>query len=264
MELSASYAHGLTDHDSVFVYAGLPGEPAFGPPAFMHRLSVMDSPEAPISHHWLDSTHIVFGVVTAGYVRDAWKVEMSRFRGREPDQFRYNIETGPLDSTSARLSWNPTGNLSLQGSWADVTSPEQLQPDENQRKWSASAIYTRPVGVAGWWSTTVAWGRHSAESAWLDAYAIETAFKPDRRWTVFIRGERADNNELVPVGGGHGPTYTVGKASVGVIRDFPVADHVMVGIGALYAFNFVPGALAPLYGGDTPTGTMVFVRLKVE
>ena len=33
---------------------------AFGPPAFMHRMSSMDSPEAPISHHWLDSTHISF------------------------------------------------------------------------------------------------------------------------------------------------------------------------------------------------------------
>ncbi|HSK38189.1 MAG TPA: hypothetical protein VK943_00330, partial [Arenibaculum sp.] len=75
MELSASYSHRLSETDSVFLYAGLPGEPAFGPPAFMHRLSILDSPEAPISHHWLDSTHIVFGVLTAGYVHDNWKLE---------------------------------------------------------------------------------------------------------------------------------------------------------------------------------------------
>lgn len=264
MELSASYSHAVGAHDSAFLYAGLPGEAAFGPPAFMHRLSVMDSPEAPISHHWLDSTHIVFGVVTAGYVHEALKLELSRFRGREPDPFRYNIEAGPLDSTAARLSWNPTPRLSLQVSWADVTSPEQLQPGENQRKWSASGIYTRPLGDAGWWSTTVAWGRHSAEGAWLDAYALETAFKPDRLWTVFIRGERVDNSELLPAGGPHGPAYAVGKASLGLVRDVPVADHVLLGIGALYAVNFVPGALAPLYGGDTPTGAMLYLRLKVE
>src|SRR5438128_839013 len=59
MELSASYSHRLASDSSVFLYAGWPGEPAFGPPAFMHRLSAMDSPEAPITHHWLDSTHIV-------------------------------------------------------------------------------------------------------------------------------------------------------------------------------------------------------------
>ncbi|MGZ8364677.1 MAG: hypothetical protein ACXW3D_11375, partial [Caulobacteraceae bacterium] len=93
MELSATYAHQITERDSVFVYAGLPGEPAFGPPAFMHRLSIMDSPEAPISHHWLDSTHITFGVVTAGFVHDTWKIEASAFKGREPDEHRYDIET---------------------------------------------------------------------------------------------------------------------------------------------------------------------------
>ena len=116
MELSATYSHALSTAQSVFLYAGLPGEPAFGPPAFMHRQSILESPEAPISHHWLDSTHITYGVATAGYVRDAWKAEASRFHGREPDQFRYNIETGALDSTSARLSWNPTREWSLQAS----------------------------------------------------------------------------------------------------------------------------------------------------
>src|SRR5512141_2581211 len=102
MELSASYSRKLSLDDSVFVYAGLPGEPAFGPPAFMHRLSVMDSPEAPISHHWLDSTHISFGVVTAGFTHDVWKIEASAYNGREPDQHRYDIETGSLDSSAVR------------------------------------------------------------------------------------------------------------------------------------------------------------------
>ena len=128
MELSASYAHRLDANNSVFVYGGLPGEPAFGPPAFMHRMAAMDSPEAPLTHHWFDSTHITFGVVTAGWVHKDWKIEASQFRGREPDEERYDIETGDLDSTSVRLSWNPTENLSLQTSWADIESPEALHP----------------------------------------------------------------------------------------------------------------------------------------
>lgn len=134
MELSASLSAPLSERDSVFAYVGLPGEPAFGPPAFMHRASIMDSPEAPISHHWLDSTHITFGVLTAGYVRDNWKIEASRFRGREPDEHRFDIETGDLDSTAIRLSWNATDAWALQASWADVKSPEQLAPDEDQAK----------------------------------------------------------------------------------------------------------------------------------
>ena len=140
MELSASYSHPIGEGSSAFLYAGLPGEPAFGPPAFMHRLSIMDSPEAPISHHWLDSTHVSFGVVTAGLVVDGFKLEASRFNGREPDQHRWDIETGPLDSTSLRLSWNPTPNLALQASWAHLASPEQLAPGENRSEEQTSEL----------------------------------------------------------------------------------------------------------------------------
>ena len=263
MELSASYSRRLSERDSVFVYGGLPGEPAFGPPAFMHRMSIMDSPEAPITHHWLDSTHITFGVLTAGVVHDGWKLEASRFHGREPDEHRYDIETGALDSTAVRLSWNPTENWSLQTSWADVKSPEQLDPDENQTKWSASAIYTVPFGDAGWWSTTAAWGRRSSGHDDLDAWALESAVKPNAAWTVFARAERAENNELTSVGGHHGPAYAVAKASIGAVRDWRVSEHLSFGVGGLYAFNFVPNGLEADYGGD-PKGGMAFVRLKLN
>jgi hypothetical protein len=263
MELSASYSYALSDRDSVFVYAGLPGEPAFGPPAFMHRLSILDSPEAPITHHWLDSTHIVFGVVTAGFVHDNWKVEVSRFKGREPDEHRYDIESPKLDSTAARISWNPTENLSLQGSWARAKDVEQLEPGEDQTKWSASAIYTVPIGDGGWWSTTAAWGRRSSGHEDLDAWALESAVKPNRAWTVFGRAERTENNELTFAGGHHGPTYDVGKVSFGAVHDWRVAEHVSFGLGGLYAWNWVPRALEPSYGGD-PNGGMAFIRLKIE
>lgn len=262
MELSASYSLRLGDRSSLFVYAGLPGEPAFGPPPFMHRMSTMDSPEAPITHHWLDSTHISFGVVTAGFVHDRFKVEASRFNGREPDEDRYDIETGPLDSTALRLSWNPTDELSLQASWARLIEPEQLEPGENSTRWSASAIYTRRLGNDGWWSTTLAWGRRSAEHDRLDAFALESAAGVGP-WTLFGRAEHVETNELVQAGGHHGPTFDVAKLSLGGIRDFRVASNVRVGIGALYSFNFVPAPLEALYAGD-PSGAMLFVRLRID
>ena len=137
----------------------------------MHRMSIMDSPEAPISHHWLDSTHITFGVVTAGLVVGDVKIEGSRFNGREPDEHRYDIETGPLDSTAVRLSWNPTRNLSLQASWAHLVEPRAARAGrEFSTRWSASAIYTRRSAASGWWSTTLAWGRRSGEHEQFDAF----------------------------------------------------------------------------------------------
>jgi len=258
MELSASYSRPIAADTHLFLYAGLPGEPAFGPPAFMHRMSIMDSPEAPITHHWLDSTHITFGVVTAGLVLANMKLEGSRFNGREPDHRRWDIETGPLDSTALRFSWNPTRNLSLQASWAHLVAPEQLEPDENSTRFSASAIYTRRFGRANWWSATIAWGNRDG----AEALALEAAAGL-RLWTLYGRAEFAQNDELTFAGGHHGPRHDVAKVSLGAIRDFRMGPNVRLGLGAQYAMNFVPAPLEALYAGD-PDGAMVFVRLKID
>jgi hypothetical protein len=260
MELSASYAKRLSDKDTLFVYGGLPGEPAFGPPAFMHRPAAIMSPEAPITHHWLDSTHITYGVVTIGWAHDTFKIEASRFRGRESDQDRFDIETGKLDSTAVRVSWNPTANWALQASWADQISPEQLEPDEDSTKWSASALYTRRWSGLGEVSFTGAFARKDGhDGAVLDVWLGEASLAPNARWTLFARAEAVETDELGPH---HGPVEDVAKASIGFVRDFALTPSVKIGLGALASYNWVSDALAPLYDGDQP-GAMAFVRFKV-
>jgi len=259
MELSSSISQNIGSKSSIFVYAGVPGEPAFGPPAFMHREAIMDSPEAPISHHWLDSTHISFGVVTAGLVLDRVKIEASRFNGREPDQHRWNIEIGALDSTAVRVSWNPTDNLSLQGSWGHFTDPEQLEPGVDQKRWSASALYAGNIAPGWKFAGTLAWGRKVVEHQKDDAYVAEASLK-HRGWTLFGRGEVTQNRELTDAA--HGPAYRVGKVGLGFVRDFQIERHLALGGGALFSINFVPDGLRPLYGGNRPGGAMGFVRIK--
>ncbi|MEI9965264.1 MAG: hypothetical protein WDM92_11790 [Caulobacteraceae bacterium] len=260
MELSASYSRPVGDNASVFVYGGLPGEPAFGPPAFMHRLSGMDIPEAPITHHWLDSTHITFGVITGGVVVGGVKLEGSVFNGREPDEHRWDIETGALTSWSARATWNPGPNWSLQVSGAHLKGPEQLEPDVDQGRVSASVIYTRPIGAGGAWSTTLAWGRKMLEPGpTLDAVLLESAVMPDDHWTVFGRAEYAQENELLPE---PSPIYDVGKLSVGAIYDVRLAPHWKVGLGGLFSVYRFPDGLKPIYG--SPTSQMAFIRLKLS
>ena len=262
MELSASYGIALSQRSSLFVYAGLPGEPAFGPPPFMHRPAAMASPEAPISHHWLDSTHTSFGVLTAGLVVGGVKLEASRFNGREPDQDRLDLETGPLDSTALRLSWNPSETLSLQASWARLESPEQLEPGESQTRWSASALFERPLGRRARWSATLAWGRRSSGHSDLDAFILESAVTRGR-WTLFGRAERTENDELGASGGHHGTAFAVGRVSLGALHDVRLVPHLRLGVGGLWAFNFVPAGLEPAYGGDRE-GAMVFLRATID
>ena len=193
MELSASASQTIGRNSSVFVYGGLPGEPAFGPPAFMHREAIMDSPEAPITHHWLgfDAHQLRRGHRRAGRSASV-KMEASRFNGREPDQHRWDIETGPLNSTSVRMSWNPTRTLALQGSWGRFIDPEQLEPGVGQTRWSASALWADSVAPGWKAAATLAWGARSAQGHSDDGVAVEGSLKHARSWTLFGRGEMVE------------------------------------------------------------------------
>jgi hypothetical protein len=264
MELAATYSRRLSGNSFVFGYVGLPGEPALGPPAFMHRFSAEDNPEAPISHHWLDSTHITFGVATLGYVVDRVKIEGSVFRGREPDQLRYNIETGKLDSGSVRLSYNPADNWALQVSYGRITSPEQLHPDTDVKRTTASVMYNRPLG-SGNWQTTLAWGRNKPDDgAATDAYLLESSLAISKTHSFFGRAERAGKNELFLPGDplAH-ETFQVTKVSLGYLYSFPATGHFSVGVGGLVSGYALPNELDSAYGSN-PTSYMLFARVKIK
>ena len=249
---------------SAFVYAGLPGEPALGPPAFMHRYSGEANPESPIGHHWLDSTHITYGVTTVGLVQGGVKLEGSAFRGREPDQDRYDLETPKLDSWSTRLSWNPTPDWALQASIGRLESPEQLAPDVDTQRATASAMWSHRI-AAGTLSAMAAWGRNrSRPGATLDAVLIEGAGELGGRNTVFARVERTEKDELFPGGDPRAEdVFTVGRISGGYIREVLRSDHLEVGMGAMGSAALVPEPLKSVYG-DTPLSASLFVRARLR
>ena len=264
MELAATYSHAFETDRSVFLYAGLPGEPALGPPAFMHRESGMDIPEAPISHHWLDSTHVSDGVLTLGYVTGPFRLEASAFHGREPDQFRWNIETGALDSTAVRLSWNPDEHWALQVSRGHIHSPEQLEPQVDQDRTTASVMYTQSLGAAWHWATTAAWGQdRDRPGRVLDAWLAESELMPDAHDTFFLRLERVQEDGLFAAGSPlAGDMFGVGKVSLGYIHDWYLARHLKFGLGGLVSAYGLPDQVQGVYGN--PHSYMLFARLKLE
>ena len=265
MELAGVYAVPLAPASSAFLYVGFPGEPALGPATFMHRFSAEDDPAAPITHHWLDSTHITFGVVTAGVTHGPLKVEASLFNGREPDQHRWGFQPLRLDSWSARVTLNPTRDLSFQLSYGYLHSPEQLTPDVNQRRLTASGTYNRTF-AGGNWQTTLAWGQDrdspgdSEPGAVLNAWLLESAlaFGPH---TIFARAETVQKNDLVT---GSNAIAQVSETTLGYVYDIPVARHVALGLGIQGTANYVPAPLRAAYGSSDPTGVMPFLRLKIR
>src|SRR5665213_1265950 len=263
MEAAGNYSLNLSEHRAVYVYAGVAGEPALGPPAFMHRFSGEDNPEAPLSHHWLDSTHISYGVVTAGYSLDSVKLEASAFNGREPDQHRYQVQVRGLDSYSARLSWNPLPDLALQVSSGRLASPEQLEPQISVRRTTASVSYNhlRPMLQ---WQTTLAWGRNAPQpGAASQAWLLESALRWAGAHTFFGRAERVGKDELFTPGQPlFGPTYTINALSLGYIYDFTQLGPVRLGLGGLGTVYRYPSLLAGAYG-EGPVSYLLFVRARL-
>lgn len=264
MELAASYSIPVNEESSVFVYGGMPGEPALGPHTFMHRFSGEVSPEAPLDHHWLDSTHITFGVATLGYVWQNWKAEVSAFNGREPDENRWNFDNPRFSSYSGRISYNPTENWALQISRGHLQSPEQLEPDIDQNRTTASATYDLPFNEHHW-QTTVAWGRNDKNpGSSTDAFLLESAIRLYDKHTFFARAEHVEKDELFeetsPLAG---EIFNVGKLSAGYMYDIPIAKHVSFGIGGLGSAYHVPKGLESAYDNN-PLSYMLFARFSLR
>jgi hypothetical protein len=263
MELSASYTKTLTQDSSVFLYGGPVGEPALGPPAYMHRFSSQDDPEAPLAHHWLDATHISFGVVTVGGIWRRWKLEGSVFNGREPDEHRYGLQFRSLDSTALRISYNPDPHWSLQVSTGRLASPEQLQPDTDVRRTTASAIYDVSTDALHW-QTTLAWGRNSPGGASrTDGYLLDSAIQFAVRHTLFGRLEQVGKDELFPAGAPlDGRQFPIKKISAGYVYEFSRLGHLRFGIGGVVSRHFIPADLDAAYGAH-PSSYSVFVRTRL-
>ena len=262
MELAGVYSVSRGDR-SLFLYAGLPGEPALGPPAYMHRFSGLDIPVAPIAHHWLDSSHISHGVLTAGAVADRVKIEASAFKGREPDQHRWDIESPKLDSHAFRLSVNPAPALALQASYGRLASPEQLEPAVDQDRATASAMVDGDWS-GGHWEATLAWGRNrNRPGHTLDAWLGEATAEHEAH-TLFARAERVEKDELFEAPDPRaGRVFAVGELGAGYRYDLRRAEHLALGLGVMGTLALVPDALRDAYG-STPASLLVFASARLR
>lgn len=274
MELAVDYDRRLRGAWSWQVYAGLAGEPALGPPGYPHRASAIANPIGPVTHHWLDSTHVTFGVVTAGVHNQRWKAEASIFNGREPDQSRMDLDLGAFDSVASRLSFLPTERLALQVSagrlreaWSDFPFPDQ----DPATRVTASAVYHLPFGTTGIWATTLAFGTNHARArvsggvldATTPAALLESSFTFSDRHTLFGRGEVGGmpahhlhaheiSTSVVPIG----------KVQIGYVRHLKSMKGVQPGLGGSVALSFLPPELAPRYSGRTAPSFGVFFSIQ--
>jgi hypothetical protein len=269
MELAALYDLKLSEKSMLSFYFAPVGDPAIGPAAYPHRASALENPVGTLGHHQEDSTHISDDVVTVGLTYRILRIEASGFHGREPDEFRWDIDQGKIDSWSTRLTIEPGKNWSGQYSYARIKSLEALFPNEDQERMTASVMYNRPFHN-GNWASTVLWGRTRSlsDNSIFDSYLFESTvhFRDSNyAWTRIENAERS--NELIlgenplPPGFLEQPIGRVQGYTFGYDHDVKLVPHLASAIGAQVTTYGVPNQLQTIYG-QHPVGVSIFVRLR--
>lgn len=262
--LSIGYTQMLSKDADVIFYFGYPGEPALGPPAFMHRISTMDNPDAPIGHHWQDATHITFGVGTLGFRYKNFKIESSIFAGREPDENRYDFDHMRFDSYSYRLSLNPSQNWAIQFSQGFIHSPESLEPEINVTRTTASVIYSKWLNKRyDYFTQSLIWGlNHSNNDITEHSLLYEGDVHLDKQ-AIYYRYEfvqkSADELDLatIPLG----TNFNINAFTLGDNYTFYSFSYADLAAGIQATVNFTPKDLQSLYG-RTPLAGEIYLQLK--
>jgi hypothetical protein len=271
MELAAIYDYRVAERTLLSFYFAPMGDPALGPIAYPHRASAAENPEAVLGHHLQDSTHISDDVLTVGITHRSVRLEASGFHGREPDEFRWDLDSGKIDSWATRVTVNPRQNWSLQYSIGHLHSPEELAPAEDVRRMTASVMYNRPFHN-GNWSSTLLWGRNqSLEDGNVgNGYLAESTVQFLSRNFAWTRIENVDRtNELLlgenPFPAGFQERYftRVQAYTLGYDREVGHIPHVATAIGGQFTWYGVPNVLRPVYGVH-PTSTTLFLRLRAR
>ncbi|HEU4633581.1 MAG TPA: hypothetical protein VFS22_06335, partial [Flavisolibacter sp.] len=264
-ELSVSYAYALSPESDLFIYAAYPGEPALGPPTFVHRPSGFFNPDAPITHHWADATHITFGVVTLGYRYGNLKVEGSSFTGREPDEHRYDFDKPRFDSWSGRLSFNPNGKWALQVSHGFLKEPEELHPGEDVHRTTASATYSLQNTGKRFTGITALWGMNKTKNHDGENAVLVEAAHSVKRTTVYGRYEwvqkSVEEMNLDEIQFGHDALFPVHALTAGASYDIIETGNTKIALGAQLGILFPADKLTALYGNHPLAGEL-YLRLS--
>ena len=269
MELAALYDLPLGERSLLSFYVAPVGDPAMGPTAYPHRTSASEDPIAPLGHHLEDSTHISDDVITVGLTHRVVRLEASGFHGREPNENRWNIDQGAINSWSTRLTVQPGQNWSGQYSFAHLTSPEALHPDEDIQRMTVSIMYNRPL-QHGNWASTLIWGRNRSLETGLVAngYLAESTLRFAERNYLWGRIENADRtNELLLLNQYEPENFrenVIGRVqayTVGYDHDFVLIPHLATALGAQFTAYVTPSTLTAEYGPH-PVGGVVFLRLR--
>lgn len=266
MQLAASWRLTFSEHTALTVSGGPAGEPTLGPTAFMHRPSASNLVLAPLGHHTFDSTHISFGVLAASVDAGRWTFEGSVFNGREPDEHRWDIDFGAMDSVAGRVWFRPAAGWEAQVSTGYLRDPEELTPGNAVRTTASLAWMKADAGdfraFAIGYGVNAAhdelrhgvFGEYSVEkgpngvTGRVEFQQVETA--------VLLTGEIPDDHHDAE------PPALVTAISLAGTRRFLTVRGFEAALGGQVVFHVTPEVLQETHG-DAPVSWQLFLRLRL-
>lgn len=273
MELAARLEQRISGPLRLDVYGALAGEPALGPPTYVHRLSAAADPIAPISHHGTNPAHASGPVLTAGVGSARWKLEGSVFHGAAADPDLLLPERGPLTSRAGRLSLNPSPAWSMQLSLGRIVGVPGHHPGAagSIRSVTASAMHHRRMGGSGLWATTLVLARMDDGTLPQRAVLLESSLSRGETHTWFGRVEAADRVEteitiIEHPDGSHEHRIDSTRRQVAQLAAGYLLGHrvgaAAVGVGFRGSVSFLPADLRADDGVRRPLSFAVYASVR--
>ena len=165
----------------------------------------------------------------------------------------------------------PNRNWTLQVSHGFLRSPENQEPDIDERRTTASVQYNRAIHRGNWASAFV-WGRNHVSGPGeihnLNSYTAESTVNFRDKNYVYTRLELVDKDDLLRAGDraqlgiaeAH-PSFRIGAYTFGAVRDIWSPEKLSLGVGADVTFYSKPAVLDPIYGNN-PVSWKVFLRVR--
>lgn len=264
MALSATYERPLSADVAVSLYGAAIGEPALGPPVYLHRASAEANPLEPLGHHSQDLTHSSYGVITAGVRWQTLHLEASAFNERQPEGFDhvFYYKGARLDAYSARATFAMGTAWSLFGTYGYLPETTGGHAHGSQHRIGAGAIRTSPT-----WQMSFVYGANDPIGSAHPRHSLLA--EAQRHWggpgghVFFTRGEFVQRtSEELELVGSINTVQDVGAVQLGYGREVLSRGSVTVRATVHGTVHVVTPQLEPYYGARTPVALGAHAQLS--
>jgi hypothetical protein len=232
-EAALHLAYRTTSTSFAHLYLAPVGDPAVGALPYAVRASSEEFAEGPFAYDVQERVHSATRVVTGGFATSVIGIEGGVFHHSITTGRHDSIDDGNADSWGARVTVNPTRNVSLQASHGSLG-------DAKTRVNSASLSYGAEAGAL-----SAIWTEIGASRT----MTLEGVLRVSRS-SLMVRAENLKVEDRTHV-------------TFGYILDLAYRGGYRAGVGVNVDYHTKTRALTPVYG-HKPQSIYLFARVRTE